>query len=77
MLPKCIQNLQQMPSFGIAHYKNHESVQNTRQLKASTLTLVYLSSVIGYGGSFANNISWILIEILWQIHDLPKCNISK
>ena len=26
---------------------------------------------------FANNISWILIEILWQIHDLPKYNISK
>ena len=52
MLLKCIQNLHERPSFGIAHYKNHESVQNVRQLKVSNLTLVYSSSVIDSGGSF-------------------------
>ena len=52
MLLKCIQNLRERPSFDIAHYKNRESVQNMRQLMASTPTLVYLSSVIDSGGSF-------------------------
>ena len=43
MLLKCIQSLHERQSFGIAYYKDHESVQNMRQLKASTLTLVYSS----------------------------------
>ena len=52
MLLKCIQNIRERPTFGIAHYKNHESVQNMRKLKANTLTFVYSCSVIGSGGSF-------------------------
>ena len=56
MLLKCIQNMHDRPSFGIAHYKNHDSVHNMRQLKPNTLTLVYLSSVIDSGAHFANNL---------------------
>ena len=44
--------MHEMTSFGIAHYENHESVQNMRQIKASTFTLVYLSSVIDSCGLF-------------------------
>ena len=46
MLLKDIQNLHERPSFGITHHKNHESVQNLRQLKPSTLTLFYWGSAI-------------------------------
>ena len=41
MLLKCIQNLHERTSFGIAHYKNHKSVQNMRQYKLSTLRVQY------------------------------------
>ena len=41
MLLKCTQNLHERPSLGIAHYKIREYVPNMRQLKGSTLTLVY------------------------------------
>ena len=46
MLLKCIQNFHESLSFVIAYYKNHESVQIMRQLKASTPPLVYSSFVI-------------------------------
>ena len=53
MLLKYMQTLHERPSCGIAHSKNHESVQNMRQFKASNLTLVYcLSSLVDSGGSF-------------------------
>ena len=44
--------LHERTSFGIAHYENRESVQNMRQIKASTFKLVYLSSVIDSCGLF-------------------------
>ena len=56
MLLKSIQNMHERPSFGIAHYKNHDSVYNMRQLKPSNLTLVSLISVIDSGAHFANNL---------------------
>ena len=74
MLLKCIQEWHERPYFGIAHYKKHQSVQNTRHLKASTLTLLYLNSVTD-SECPSHKLSGILIEILWQIHELPKFNI--
>ena len=72
MLLKCIQNLHKGPYFGNAHYKNHASVQNVRQLKARTLILVYLTSAIdswgggGGGGVISQTIYELLCEILWK-----------
>ena len=51
ILLKWIENLHERSSLGIVHYKSHKSVENMKQLKASTLALIY-SWV-----HFANN-SW-------------------
>ena len=55
MLLKCIPNMHES-SFGIAHHKNHESLHNMKQLKASALTLVYSCHVIHSEGSFSKQL---------------------
>ena len=82
MLIKCIQNLHEWPSFGIAHYKNQEKVQNINQLKASNLTLVYSSPVIDSGGSFRKQFitvshNLVLSPLLTQMPQFYTIDISR
>ena len=65
MLLKCIQILHERPSFGIAYYKNHEAVKGQYSHTRLFKTL----------GLISETIYELLIETLWQIHELPKFNI--
>ena len=66
MLLKCIQILHERPSFGIAYYKNHDSEAVKGQYSHTRLFKTL--------GLISETIYELLIETLWQIHELPKFN---